>query len=37
MNNQRKVVGDYQYIPRFCLGEGGFGKVYHGENINTGE
>ena len=25
-----KVVGNYQYNPRYCIGEGSYGKVFEG-------
>ena len=29
-NGQVKIIGNYQYNLRYCLGEGAYGKVYEG-------
>jgi calcium-dependent protein kinase len=34
-NASKKVIGDFTYNPRYCLGEGAFGKVYEGIDAKT--
>ena len=37
MNSKIKIIGDYEYDPSACVGEGAFGKVYKGLNTKTRE
>ena len=32
MNSRTKTIGNYEYDPSVCVGEGAFGKVYKGLN-----
>lgn len=32
-----KVIGNYSYQPNYCLGEGVYGKVFEGKEVDTKE
>jgi len=35
--NNIKMVGNYQYNPKFCFGEGSYGKVFQGVDNNNNQ
>lgn len=37
LNPQIKIIGNFQYSPQSCIGEGTFGKVFQGKSLITQE